>query len=37
VICPPADEGATLARIGERSARFGTKLETSGEAVRVAL
>jgi poly-gamma-glutamate capsule biosynthesis protein CapA/YwtB (metallophosphatase superfamily) len=37
VICPPANESAALARIGERSARFGTKLETFEEAVRILL
>jgi poly-gamma-glutamate synthesis protein (capsule biosynthesis protein) len=37
VIRPPADEGATLARISERSAKFGTKLEICGAAVRVVL
>jgi hypothetical protein len=37
VFCALANEGATLARIGERSARFGTKLENSGEAVRIVL
>jgi len=37
VICPSASEGDTLARIGQRSARFGTKLENLGEAVRVVL
>ena len=37
VLCPLEKEGATLAMIGERSARFGTKLETSGEAVRIVL
>ncbi len=37
VFCPLANESATLARISERSARFDTKLETSGEAVRIVL
>jgi poly-gamma-glutamate capsule biosynthesis protein CapA/YwtB (metallophosphatase superfamily) len=37
VLCPLASESATLARISERSAKFGTKLETSGEAVRIIL
>ena len=37
VLCPPAREGATLARIGERSARYGTRLEVAGEAVRIIL
>jgi poly-gamma-glutamate synthesis protein (capsule biosynthesis protein) len=37
VLCPLADEGATLARISERSARFGTRLENFGEAVRIVL
>jgi poly-gamma-glutamate capsule biosynthesis protein CapA/YwtB (metallophosphatase superfamily) len=37
VICPLADESATLARISERSARYGTKLEATGDAVRIVL
>jgi poly-gamma-glutamate capsule biosynthesis protein CapA/YwtB (metallophosphatase superfamily) len=37
VIRPPADEGATLARISERSARLGAELEISGAAVRIVL
>jgi poly-gamma-glutamate capsule biosynthesis protein CapA/YwtB (metallophosphatase superfamily) len=37
VVSPAQNEGATLARIGERSARFGTKLEATGEAVRIVL
>ena len=37
VLCPLENESATLAAIGERSARFGTRLEKSGEAVRIAL
>jgi len=37
VICLPANESATLARISERAAGFGTKLESIGDAVRVAL
>jgi poly-gamma-glutamate capsule biosynthesis protein CapA/YwtB (metallophosphatase superfamily) len=37
VICFPANERATLTRIGERSAGFGTKLEAGEEAVRIVL
>ena len=37
VLCPPANEGATLARIGERSAGYATSLETAGESVRIVL
>jgi hypothetical protein len=37
VLCELANEGAALARIGERSAGYGTQLETSGEAVRIVL
>jgi poly-gamma-glutamate synthesis protein (capsule biosynthesis protein) len=37
VLCELAKESATLTRIGERSARFGTKMETSGETVRIVL
>lgn len=37
VPCLPANESITLARIEECSARFGTKLETADEAVRIVL
>jgi poly-gamma-glutamate synthesis protein (capsule biosynthesis protein) len=37
VLCPLANEAATLVRIREASARFGTKMETSGETVRIVL
>jgi poly-gamma-glutamate capsule biosynthesis protein CapA/YwtB (metallophosphatase superfamily) len=37
VICPPAGETETLARITAASARFNTKIEPSGEAVRIVL
>jgi poly-gamma-glutamate synthesis protein (capsule biosynthesis protein) len=35
VLCPLAGEAVALARISEASARFGTKLESLGEAVRI--
>lgn len=35
VLCPLAGETATLARVSEASARFGTRLESLGEAVRI--
>jgi len=37
VLCPLVNESVTLARIGECSAGFGTRLETAGEAVRIVL
>jgi len=37
VLCPLVDEGATLARIEAHSARYGTKLETAGDRVRILL
>jgi poly-gamma-glutamate synthesis protein (capsule biosynthesis protein) len=37
ITCAPANERATLTRIGQRSAGFGTKLEIAGEAVRIVL
>jgi poly-gamma-glutamate capsule biosynthesis protein CapA/YwtB (metallophosphatase superfamily) len=37
VLCPLANESAALASIGERSARFGTKLATSEDTVRIVL
>jgi poly-gamma-glutamate synthesis protein (capsule biosynthesis protein) len=37
VICPPANESATLARITAASARFDTRIEPVGEAVRIVL
>jgi hypothetical protein len=37
VLCSPASERATLSRIVQHSSRFGTKLETAGEVVRIAL
>jgi poly-gamma-glutamate synthesis protein (capsule biosynthesis protein) len=37
VLCRLADETATINRVGERSARFGTKLGKDGETVRIAL
>jgi hypothetical protein len=37
VLCSPTSERATLSRIAQRSTGFGTKLETAGEVVRIAL
>jgi len=37
VLCPPANESETLARIGQRATGFGTTLETVGDVVRIAL
>lgn len=37
VLCAPPSERATLDAIAERSARFGAKLETAEEAVRIVL
>ena len=37
VLCPLADEGATLARIRKHSAGYDTKLETVGDTVRIVL
>jgi poly-gamma-glutamate capsule biosynthesis protein CapA/YwtB (metallophosphatase superfamily) len=37
VLCPLANESATLARLIERGSRTGTRLEPIGDAVRIAL
>jgi poly-gamma-glutamate capsule biosynthesis protein CapA/YwtB (metallophosphatase superfamily) len=37
VLCPLADEGETLARLTDRAARTGTRLEAAGESVRIVL
>jgi poly-gamma-glutamate capsule biosynthesis protein CapA/YwtB (metallophosphatase superfamily) len=37
VLCPLAAEAATLARLSDRAARTGTRLEPDGDAVRILL
>jgi hypothetical protein len=37
VLCPLANESATLARLIDRGSGTGTRLEPTGEAVRIVL
>jgi poly-gamma-glutamate capsule biosynthesis protein CapA/YwtB (metallophosphatase superfamily) len=37
VICSPAAEAKTLARLTDRAARYGTRLEPDGDAVKILL